>query len=128
MSSDDIKDLDKWKDEFSQHLIEVIFKSLLMEEQERGVVFSQDIAVTFLARYIGGLIYNALEHKPTGFSGLTGKEQFDYISEQYADLKRRVEDAVAAGFQGAMSTYSKMPVDFYCKIKAVEEPASKLVN
>lgn len=124
----DVKDLDKWKDEFSQHLIEVIFKSLLMEEQDRGVAFSQEVAITFLARYVGGIIYNALEHKPSGFKDLTGKEQFDYTSEQYASLKHQVENAVAAGFQGAMTTYSKMPVDFYCTVKAVEEPNSKLVN
>lgn len=126
--ADKHKDLDKWKDEFSQHLIEVIFKSLLAEEKERGVSFSQEIAVTFLARFVGGIIYNALETKPHGFKDLTGTEQFDYTSTQYAELKRQVENAVASGFQGAMTTYSKMPIDFYCQVKAVPEPEGTLVN
>lgn len=127
-SKDNNLDLDEWKDTFSQHLIEVIFKCLLEEERERGVAFSQEIAITFLTRFLGGIIYNTLEHKPMGFSKSNGKEQYEYTSKQYAHMKHQIENAVAAGFQGAMTTYSKMPVDFYCQVKTVPEPTNKMVN
>lgn len=122
--------LTEWKEAFSQHLIDVIFKCLLEEEKERGVAFSQGVAISFLSRFIGGLVYNTLDHSTRSIQklDLTGKEQFDYTSKQYTEIKLSVENAVAAGFQGAMTTYSKMPIDFYCQVKTVPEPESKVVN
>lgn len=106
---------------FTKHLVYEIFRAVELqdENQER----QKQLLVTFLASFIGAVLYDTLAYKP---KDITDKNDlYEYTSANYNALKVSVQDAVAAGFQGAMQTFSNKQVEYYCLVKTFGEPVNK---
>ena len=116
---------EEWKEKFAKHLLAVTFKCIEEEEKARGVEFADGLAVSFVAGFTGALIYHILNRQHPDNTKVK-KELYNFVSTNYSDIKLKVENAVAAGFTGALSSYSGKQVEYYCQVKVVPEPANTL--
>jgi len=55
----------------------------------------------------------------------TKEEMLNFAMKNFAALKVSIQESVAAGFQGAVSTFSGQQVDYYCQVKPIPEPINK---
>lgn len=118
MSKKEISD-EQWADEVSRELVEETFKLL----QGRGMYAFRLAAVNFIARFVGVLTHEALRAKPKG--KLNKEEQYKFVEGNFMKVKASLQECVAAGVQGAVSTFSGRKVEYYCVIKPVPEPVNK---
>jgi len=111
----------QWADEFSQMLVDETFK-LLDAQTKNGKAATKEVASIFVARFTGVLLYRTL----TDSNDIKDKnELYLHTSKNFSDLKSKLQDAVAAGFSGAMSKFTKKHVEYYCQVKPVPEPINK---
>lgn len=87
---------------------------------------SRFVAATFIARFVGAMVYRTLTEDQA--LNKTKAEHEAFVMKNVADLKNQVQNAVAAAFQNAMSAFSGQPVEYYCTIKIVPEPPTNTVN
>lgn len=106
-------------------LVNENFKLLDSQTKSRGGgKAAKFVAMTFLARFIGIFIYRVLTDKKEG----TKEEACKYAIDNLADAKSKLQDAVAAGFQGAMTTFAGKQIEYYCQVKIVPPVISKHQN
>lgn len=106
----------------------------LMEELDEagkiiGAEYKYELALHFLANMLGASVFKLLQEVPAmnkKGEKLSKKERTQLSLDNYATFKRGAQDAIAYGFQTALSTYSGMNVEYYCKITPVPEAKSKL--
>lgn len=109
----------------SRKMVENILDYIGKQEANYGREFGDSLALSFLASYAGALIFSALVIEPDKpILGAIEKAKFQ--SQNLGVVKHGVEQAVAAGVGGAMTTYINKPVEFYCQIKQMPPVASKL--
>lgn len=94
-----------------------------IEEAVKGVgpELVHDLTLHFIAHFVGAAVYRVLTEKRTG----TKKEITLQVQDEFAAFKFGVQDSIALAFQGAMSSYSRINIDYYCKILPVPPMTSK---
>lgn len=85
---------------------------------------SSKIAIMFLARFVGTLLYRSLA-APSPDSCKTKEAKSNFTLQNFAKVKAAVQEAIAAGFSGAMHTYVGEPMEYYCQVKPVGPPVNK---
>jgi flagellar motor component MotA len=90
----------------------------------QGNALSGKIAVMFLARFTGMLIYRSLA-APAPDSCKTKEEKYNFTSQNFAKVKQATQEAIAAAFSGAMHTFVGKPMEYYCLIKPVGPAVNK---
>lgn len=83
-------------------------------------------ASTVLCRFVGALVYKTLVEQPA--INQTKPDHEAYVLKNTAELKAQLQDAVALGFQHAMSAFSGQTIEYYCQIKVVPEPNNSTIN
>lgn len=83
----------------------------------------RELSMTFLASFIGSIVYAVLKEKPVKSKDM--KDALDFTANNFLELKIGMQNAMAAGFQGAMQEYSGKSVEYYCQVKTVPEPVNK---
>ena len=84
------------------------------------------VAATVISRFIGALVFRTLSE--TQSLNRTQKQHEEFILKNMAELKTQIQNAVANGFQNAMSAFNEQPIEYYCTIKPVPDPKSNVVN
>lgn len=120
------KDFNKWAESYCTGLAVNTFKTIDKESNGLGNDAVMFMSTMFLARFVGGLIYRALNEKKS--LNLVGETQEDFTLRNINNLKNQVQEAVASGFQNAMSAFSGQPLEYYCQIKPVPDMISEKVN
>ncbi len=122
----DTVSLENWISDFAKTMALGLIK--IMDEQgaEHGVEVAHSAATQFTGAFIAALTCRALGNNRI-VPG-TSKEQYEKVSLQLAAHKTRVQEAVAAGFAGAMSEFVGRPVEYYCLIQPVPEPVTQAIN
>ncbi len=90
-----------------------------------GDAVAQAVTVDFLAAFTTASVVRALGDVSTAQSS---RAQYEAASARFLAHKNAVQEAVAAGFQSAMSTFSGTAVEYYCMIKMVPDPVSRSLN
>ena len=88
----------------------------------------RQIYTHFLGKVVSGIVFQAVADVPEEIEKASKQEQYEWAHGSYTDAKTRIQDAVAAGFQGAMEIYSGVHTEYYCQVKVVPEPTNKLSN
>lgn len=105
---------------FSQYMVEEMCKLLKAHAPDKfGVMMS-----AFLATFVGNMVYKKLQEKPE--TAMSKEDLFKFTKDNFIGVRMQVQEAVAAGVSGAMTTYSGKHVEYYCQVKPVPEPISKL--
>lgn len=119
--TDKILTLDEWTQEFSEPVVAEVL--LVLETEEDRMDCRGELVRAFLASFVGAVIYRALI---SATDEVTDKRQrLSVAMNEYALVKENIQDAVAAGFSGAMSTLSKKEVEYYCQVKPLPEAANE---
>jgi len=116
----------------TQELVSSLAKTLALEmsklidnqAEHRGGDAAFHLSTQLLAAFVAARACNSL--KVPG--NLTPPQQFEVACASFQTFKVACQEAVAAGFTAAMSEFSGQHVEYYCQIKVVPEPLSKLVN
>lgn len=85
---------------------------------------SSKIAVLFVARFVGMLVYRSLV-APAPDSCQTKEDKSNFTLQNFAKVKSAVQEAIAAAFSGAMHTYVGKPMEYYCQVKPVGPAVNK---
>lgn len=120
----DDSSLQNYKEQMSKHMVTEVLQFLEKQKQDHGIEVSKQLSISFLACVLGALIMQVLNEKPKK-KGYTGTELYNFTSKNFATYKLEIQDAVAAGFQGAFNTFSGRTVEYYCQVKPVSEPVNK---
>lgn len=118
------KDIITFKQEseqFTDMMVTESFKLIEGHVGQRGSKVSRSVSTMFIAKLIGRMVYRALTDKQEG----SKDDQYRKAKESFADMKVRLTDCVAAGFQAAMSKFAGRQVEYYCQIRTVPEPVNK---
>lgn len=113
-------DVNAEAEDLAQQLVCETFKLLDILEKQSG---AGQLPSKFLACFIGALVFRQLSAKLP--SSMGQEEKYKIACKNFTNVKSAAQDAVAAGFSGAMSSYSGMSVEYYCQVKAVPEAANK---
>lgn len=89
----------------------------------RGEACRKEAVKTFLARFVGFALYQALMEKPDGPCG--PKELHKFTKDNFNEAKLAVQDSISAAFTGAMKTFTGKRLEYYCQVKTVGEPINK---
>lgn len=76
----------------------------------------------FLSAFVAGAVTKVI--KPTDLL-LTKEEQHALAVQRYKQMKSVIQDAVASGFDAAMTAYTRQPMHYYCQVKPTPESANK---
>lgn len=113
-------------DELAELLTVENFRMIDFRLRAYGPKEARFAAATVIARFVGALVYRTLTEQPA--INKSPGEHEAYVMKNMADLKNQLQNAVAAGFQNAMTAFSGNTVEYYCLIKPVPEPSSNTVN
>lgn len=101
----------------TQNLAEHCLKILQQQTKDLGLEFANEVYAQLIAKFIGGMTYNALMLRPESPCGK--KDLLEYTQKNFLDVKHQVQHSVSSGIQGAMHAYSGKTVEYYCLIKPV---------
>lgn len=122
----DLISLEDWRCKLSKEITEEILKIVDREQDSLGREFALSLISTFMATFISAVVYQALsEEVKNSKNEVDKKKTYDKVYKNLSDMKEGMQDAIAAGFQGAMSTFSGKPIEYYCQIKTIPEPMNK---
>ncbi len=110
------QDQDEWTQIFIRTVVIENIKLLSDEEKRLGPQYRGHLFSSFLASYVGALAYTPLNSTKS------------VTSKSFLMIKSIVEEAVSAGFTGAVAQALTDKLEFYCQVKTVPEPQSKKVN
>lgn len=114
-----------WIIQCSKHLVEENFKWLDKQVSIKGAEAVDTLLINFIACLIGATLHKTLTSLPKELENDTQKAH-DYLCDAFLDVKIRLQDAVAMGFTGALSEFSRKKVDYYCTVKPMGPVANKL--
>lgn len=105
-----------------------IIDTLKQHRKTHGEDASKWLAMQVLSSYISAISYGTLTSNlftdiP---KNLTNKQIDSKLMEDFAFFKLGLQEAISAGIQGAMVTYSGQPIEYYCKISVLPESINKL--
>lgn len=103
--------------------VNALMKFLNKHKKESGPDFALNLSYNILAAYIGAIVYQALDMKPT--EKLGQKEMLEFVQHNFLATKILVQNSVSSGMAGAVSSYAKQPMEYYCTIKTVPPVANK---
>lgn len=109
-------------DQMAQALVSETYK--LIEAQARSSQHCQKLSVMFLARFAGLVLYKTLTEEPSSKSD-TKEKQLKEVLARFGSVKLSVQEAVAASFTSAMTTYTGQSVEYYCQVKPVGPALNK---
>jgi len=110
-------------DKSDQLALELVTETFKLIDGQGGVASTQ-VAVNFLARFAGTLVYRSLKQQaPTTCK--TPEEMVQFTGRNFAGMKVCVQEAISAAFSGAMKTYAGQDIEYYCQVKPVPEPLNK---
>lgn len=116
----------QWAEDFSVLLTNETFKLIDSKNKSNGPEAGRYVATTYLARFVGTLLFRTLTERNQ--LNTTKEEQEDFVMKNAAELKTAIQEAVSMGFQSAMTQFSGRQIEYYCQIKPVPEPVSNKVN
>ena len=90
--------------------------------QEYLTIFNNKLLTSMIAY----LVMDALTHNKGKLK--RAETQYNRTVRQFTETKVDIQDAVALGFGGAMTTYSGKEVDYMCQITPIAEPQTKLYS
>lgn len=125
MGSTPPQDFNLWAETFSQMITDETFK-LIEGRSRKNLDAIKFVASMFVARFVGTLVFRTLT-EPSALR-TSKKDQEAFTNKNFLELKMSVQNAVAAGFQNAVSQFSGSTMEYYCLIKPVPEPTSNQVN
>lgn len=99
------------------------FATVQEHKRTYGVESAHDLSSAFIACVVAGMAYRVLSEEPKRADKAAMEKS---LVVNYTTLKGSVCNAVAAGFTGAMSKWAKKSVEYYCQVKLVPKPTSKL--
>lgn len=112
--ANDVKEI--WSYELSKKLVNAVLSSIELNIGPNKK-YTTEMSIHFLAAFVGALVHMALSDRGSG--EIKGKELEKYVIDNFAHVKHRVQEAVAAGFTGAMNEHSKEEIEYYCQVKVV---------
>ncbi len=107
-------------DQIASELVAETFK--LIDGQ--GGTLSNKVAVNFLARFAGMLVYRSLKQEAPEHCK-TPEQMAQFTMRNFSGMKVCVQEAVSAAFTGAMKTYAGQDIEYYCQVKPVPEAFNK---
>ncbi len=110
-------------DELSSMMAKGFLDILNAQVKVRGDHDARELYTHFIAKLVGGIVYNSLTDLP---GDVKGKEaQYNWTVKSFDNAKDRMQEAVSAGFQLALTKYTGVRTEYYCQIKPVPEPVNK---
>ncbi len=119
------KNLQEYSEGLAQAITDDVYK--VIDNSAGGNRYTENYLVAmFVSRLIGEMVHRTLAERST--LNISHKDQEDLMMKNMSELKMAVQNAVAAGFQNAMSNFLGRPVEYYCQIKPVPEPVSNAAH
>lgn len=120
----DIVDPHMWAKELTLHMTTEVLKLIQHEESNFGTEFGDTVRLSFLSSFIASIVFEVLNSK---VEGARDKAHADaVIKGQYADFKDALQNAMAAGFQGAVQTHTGKTAEFLVQIIPVSAPINSI--
>lgn len=117
---------DSLKIAISQKLIEDVFLTILKEEKKNPVFKKDELILHFLTAAVGSLVYTRLMEKPKGKKAKSEEEVYEFTRDNFNRVKQDIQEAVGLAFSGSTTVFSGKTTEYYCQVKIVPEPVSKL--
>ncbi len=114
---------EKYLEDNTKAMVDEITRFLQSQEKSQGRLMSKELAINFLAGFIGAQVYAALRDRPSHIK--SNKAMLDYALKNFTALKTEIQDSVAAGFQGGLQSFTGKHCEYYCQIKTIPEAVNK---
>lgn len=111
-----VQTLEEWTLAFVKASVLEIVKVIAEEERNLGPKYAGHLFSSFLASYIGALVYKPLSEGHTS------------NSIYFTRVKSLIQEAVSAGFTGAVEQGTGNRTDYYCQVKVVPQPQTDKVS
>lgn len=104
----------------SKHVVAEIFRLVESQKEIMGQTATDSVYMSVLASFVGTLVFNVLTAPQD--QKKSKKDIANDITKYYGNLKISVQEAISAGFTGAMNKFTNKNLEYYCKIVPVPEP------
>lgn len=109
----------------SRHMVEQVLQYIEKQQKAKDAKTSTSILMHFIAGLTSAIVFSSLKSQPKDEKPMSNKQLHDFVMKSFLDTKLSMQEAVAAGFQGGMNTFSGQNIEYYCCIKTVPEPLNK---
>lgn len=110
----------------AEKLVINVFSHIERSSKDAGYDIRKNISITFLAYFIGSLVYKTLIEKPKDIKDAV--EMQKYVSDNFASIKLGIQEAISHGFEAAVHNFTKKDLEYYCVIKPTPEMKNKSIN
>jgi hypothetical protein len=107
----------------AKHLTMYAMQYLQEEQGINGRESAENLCFDFLASYIATV--TCLFMQCAGDENAPQEEQEEAALETFAEVKHMIQESVAAGVAGAMTTITGFQSEYYCQVKPVPETVNK---
>lgn len=112
---------EQWGDELAKILALESFKLINAQEKIYGPAFVETVQMSLIASFVCALVITSLNEQNPGVSNAQMEK---IVESKFLNTKGLIANAVAAGFQGAMQTFTGRPCEYYCNVGAASEPVT----
>jgi hypothetical protein len=114
-----------WMNRFANGLAADTMKILEAQKRMVGAEQTLNLKAGYLSVFVAELVSRVLTEAAKGGSrGAPALAQQD-VMDAFADAKDRLQTAVAAGVEAALSNFSGKHLEYYCQIKPVPPAVNK---
>lgn len=122
-----IKSTEDWARDAARVLAEDMLKELISQEKKVGSSAALEMAVNFLCFYTAGVLSLVLSSQVP--DAKNKQEKLESIQNHFAAMKASIQNAMAVAFQSSLGQFANRDdLEYYCIIKPVPEPKSKIRN
>lgn len=111
--------------ELTTALTTEVLRLISRDEQKFGPDWATGVRVSVIASLVSNVVFAVLTAKIES-PAKTLDEAASITHSGYKGHKEAIEQAIAAGFQGAFQAFNGKSTEFFCQIQPVPEPANTL--
>lgn len=113
--------LDKFIEKAARHVVSEVLDSIKETDAAIDEVDQLQLKMSVLSKLTGAFLFEALVVTPE--AEVTDQQAYEFAWKNYTQRKALVEEAVATGFEVAMSAFSGRQNDYACTVHAVNADA-----
>lgn len=116
---------EEWARDYGGQLARKVIEALMKQRQLTGPSSYRMMTLSFLAGFISAFLNVSMRECPTESETESFDELAKNAEETFQDIKAGLQDAVSAGFQAGIFSWTGQTVEYYTLIKPIPEVVNK---
>lgn len=115
--------LKSYIEEFASMMAVESYKLIKLESKNNKNKVDRDISTKFLKHFIKKIVFDSLTELTN--KNMSSKEAYTVTKASFLDIKVKIQEEVARGFEEAFLHYTGQQIDYYCDVRVIPEPINK---